>query len=455
MFKIHALTPDKQNTVIYYYDQHTSTLTDEVGAPVVPLVESVEFDRSSFKQFKSVSKHNPGKKSSEPEVLKISLGLSCNYSCEYCSQRFVPHSDSTNQDDIDEFLSMLFKNITKPPQRIQFWGGEPFVYWKTFKPLAEKIKEHWGEEPIFSVITNGTLLDEEKNEWLDRLNFSVGISHDGPGYHARGLDPLFDPEKKKHIMDLVQRLKPKKRISINAVLHKANRSRADVQAFLTSVFGEDINIGEGEYIDSYDEGGYDSMMDTVDDHFAFRKQAIYDIRNGLAKNFNVVHIKIHEFIKSLQSGRPSYALGQKCGMDKPEHLAVDLKGNVVTCQNVSAAAVSHNGESHKLGHLTDLDSVELKTATHWANKDKCKACPVLQLCKGSCMFLEGNLWEESCNSSYSGNIVFLAAGIESVTGNIPVFIDGEGLPEERKDIFNLMNKQYGIAKKKFIPIAQV
>lgn len=43
----------------------------------------------------AVSKQTPLAKSS-PSMLKISLGLSCNYACEYCSQRFVPRADETN-----------------------------------------------------------------------------------------------------------------------------------------------------------------------------------------------------------------------------------------------------------------------------------------------------------------------------------------------------------------------
>ena len=51
--------------------------------------------------------NNPLKKSKDISTLKIQLGLSCNYSCEYCSQRFVERPPETNRKDIDAFMEML------------------------------------------------------------------------------------------------------------------------------------------------------------------------------------------------------------------------------------------------------------------------------------------------------------------------------------------------------------
>lgn len=50
------------------------------------------------------------------------------------------------------------------------------------------------------------------------------------------------------------------------------------------------------------------------------------------------------------------------------------------------------------------------------------------------MFLEGPLWEASCNNAYSDALPIFVAGIEFLTGLIPVHIDGE-LRLDRKDVF--------------------
>src|SRR6185369_7785801 len=58
------------------YDPHTSSLTDEAGAPVVP-----EEPGGRFEAAPRVSPASPGRKSSAPQTLKIQLGLKCNYTC--------------------------------------------------------------------------------------------------------------------------------------------------------------------------------------------------------------------------------------------------------------------------------------------------------------------------------------------------------------------------------------
>lgn len=69
------------------------------------------------------------------------------------------------------------------------------------------------------------------------------------------------------------------------------------------------------------------------------------------------------------------------------------------------------------------------------------------------MFLEGPLWEASCNNAYSDALPIFAAGIEFLTGLIPVHIDGELRPD-RKDVFGFSDQmaQSNKAKPFSIPI---
>ncbi len=286
------------------------------------------------------------------------------------------------------------------------------------------------------------------------LGFSVGLSHDGPGYHARGADPLDDPAQLAAIMDLWARLKPLGRMSVNAMMHRDNQSRADVQAWLQARFGNDVPIGEGAYIDPYDEGGMAAVLRDPAEHILYRARAFTELRQGRVANFSIARQKIQGFIDSIRNQRPASSVGQKCGMDKADNLAVDLNGNVITCQNVSAKAVAPNGQAHKIGHLTDLPSVQLKTATHWSQRRDCAACPVLQLCQGSCMFLEGPLWEAGCDSAYSDNVPFFAAAIEFLTGYTPYYIEGD-FRDDRKDLFGRVRGVPAAKQKRVIEIHAV
>ena len=165
--------------------------------------------------------------------------------------------------------------------------------------------------------------------------------------------------------------------------------------------------------------------------------------------------KINQFTNAVLSQSNSVYLGQKCGMDDEHVLAVDMHGNVLTCQNVSAVETGKNGESHLGGNLDAYEDVAIKTSTHWSNRDSCSSCPVLHLCKGACMFLDNKFWEISCANAYSDNVALFALSIYKMTGYIPTVIKAEGLPLDRQDIFGTVFKHEETPIRKIIPIKVV
>lgn len=429
----------KADYSFFVYDNQTSEIFDEQGnlVNVKPLFERDFFNSPDSK---TVSAETPLGKSKKIKTLKIQLGLSCNFSCEYCSQRFVPNIDHSNTKLLDQFLENMDSWLKYPPDEIEFWGGEPFVYWKILKPLAEKLRDKFLFAK-FLVITNGSMLTPEIVDWLDNMNFTVGISHDGPGQAVRGPDPLENPDQKQAIMDLVNRLLPQGRISFNAMIHRENLDRAEIQKWFENLLGADakFNIGEGSFIDVYDEGGKSNTLRTHQEHLAFRRITLDALAQKTIDRFLVTRQRIGEWLDSFGNHRPASVLGQKCGMDREDTIAVDLKGNVLTCQNVTSVSKAPNGNSHKIGHVSKFDQIKLNTATHWKFRDECSKCPVLQMCKGSCMFLQGEYFKLSCDSAYSDHIPFFAVAFEEATGSLPFAIkamdDNYQLPQEREDLW--------------------
>lgn len=435
----------------FIYDSSLSILTNLDGTLIVDYVHRnrIPFDSNVF------SKDKPLTKSNTPKTLKIQLGLSCNFECGYCSQRFVPRADETSQKDISNFLNKIEKAFIKPEEtsKIEYWGGEPFVYWKTFKPLAEELKKRY-PKALMSVITNGSLLDKEKVDWLYNLGFQVAISHDGPGQSFRGPNPFDDPNVLEAIKYMYGKFRPENRMSFNAMLHKGNQSRLAVIDFFKELTGdEDVPIGEGGVIDAYDNDAAGMSFNTKKEQFDFRRRSLDELVNHNLSNFIKLNI-IDSFIKTIENQRGIKEIVQKCGMDNPDNIAVDLKGNVITCQNVSSVAVGPNGETHHCGNIEQLDDVRVTTSTHWAERDHCSSCPVIHLCSGSCMFLAGDLWVHSCNNAYSEHIVYFAYAIYKLTGYIPSFIESDSLPNERKDIWGAL-MEHKETNKKFIPIKSI
>lgn len=407
----------------FTYDNMNSELRDAHGNRIGHDEMRLSTPRAVFR----TSVDTPAVKTRAARTLKIQLGLSCNYSCEYCSQRFVPHAENGSPADVPVFMEQLqgwFDGGTDGKGagvRVEFWGGEPFVYWKTLKPLAEAIRARYPGVTM-TTITNGSLLDEEKVDWLHDMGFTIGISHDGPGQKTRGPDPLDDPKAAEGIRYALKKLVG--RISINAMIHKDNPSRADVeQWFADRGLTDTCLIGEGGFIDPYDEGGLGMSAPDAKWMVDYARRAFTELRNGGVSKMTVGQKAIN-FVESVRTGQMAIALGQKCGMDKSQNIAIDMQGNVLSCQNVSASSVAMNGQSHKIGHVSDFDGIQLRTATHWSKRPDCKACPVLQLCQGGCMFLEGEHWERGCDNAFIDNWTFFAAGFEMLTGYIPMTVKG-------------------------------
>lgn len=442
----------------FYYDNSKNTLTSEDG-----FTFAVENNKQYNNSVTPFSKESPLKKSKKITKLKIQMGLSCNYSCDYCSQKFVERPPETSKKDIDNFLAKLdvLEFSEEDGLSLEFWGGEPFVYWKTMKPLTEALMDKfssWEKKPKLSVITNGSILTRDICAWLYYMGFYVSISHDGPGQSVRGPDPFEDPENKKIILEFYKLMKPLGRISFNSMLNAKNKSRKEIHDWFIKFTGDPgVPLGEGALVDAYDNDGLNNSLTTKQEHFEFRQNSFNDIyANDGYIGFGTILQKIDGFTSSVLNHIPASQLGQKCGMDDQHTLAIDMKGNVLTCQNVSALEPAMNGESHLAGNLDDYDNVQVTSSTHWMNRPDCSNCPVLHMCKGSCMFLDGKYWKATCDNAYSDNIALFAISFHKITsGYIPVYINSDVLPPDRKDIWGTVLSHKEEKKRTIIPIVPV
>ena len=89
-FKFHLAKDDDE--IVLDYDNETSELFLAEGTiPGLPAqTGDIIVPMDTFKDWQPFYRMNSGKR--ELTKIKIQLGLKCNYSCEYCSQRFVPRN---------------------------------------------------------------------------------------------------------------------------------------------------------------------------------------------------------------------------------------------------------------------------------------------------------------------------------------------------------------------------
>lgn len=389
-----------------------------------------------------VAPWNPAKKTTALKKIKIQLGLKCNYSCSYCNQGGQPNRVQGNIKDVETFMATLptwfdggQDGLGKGVQ-FEFWGGEPLVYFRVLKPLAEAIRERYPNSQ-FNMISNLSLLTDDISEWLIATGFSVGMSHDGPGYEkVRGEDPLKDPEQKLVIRRLFDRLAGIHRFGFNCVLTKDNPSLFAIRRHIAENLGvspDQVPLTTEEMLLPYSEGGLSLSPQTEREHDSLMQQFFWEGVTGVSMSTSTLRAKCEEFFRSLADGRSAFTLGQKCGMDRDDNIAVTLKGDVVTCQNTTSES------RHRIGNIEAFEDIRLTTATHWNNREECKNCPVVQLCQGACMFLNDGLWTQACDNSFTWNLSVLAMSLYWLTRMVLVEIEGpvlrrSGLPNKMKVI---------------------
>lgn len=128
-----------------------------------------------------------------PRTYQVVTNLSCNLDCEYCYERKYPRNNKVA--DVIDFIHACFerdKDIPNVEVIIDIIGGEPFMQPKLLLAAfetAEKLCVEHNRPYMFSISTNGTLLDRPLNKeiierWKDKL--SIGVSIDGlPEVHDK------------------------------------------------------------------------------------------------------------------------------------------------------------------------------------------------------------------------------------------------------------------------------
>lgn len=107
--------------------------------------------------------------------LWLNITYTCNLRCRHCHSSFgTPLEDEL---ETEELIRIIKEASLFPGCSLVISGGEPFCREDIFE-ILETASEHFGNN--VTVITNGTLLDDEKVRKLAELTTNVQISLEGP-----------------------------------------------------------------------------------------------------------------------------------------------------------------------------------------------------------------------------------------------------------------------------------
>ena len=113
----------------------------------------------------------------------VYITKNCNLNCKYCLQSYKESANMsfTTAREIVQREMLKARSLNRKME-LRLMGGEPFMNFGLIKELCEWIWSEYPSEHInVSIRTNGTLMSEDKKQWLSEHHslLSCGPSIDG------------------------------------------------------------------------------------------------------------------------------------------------------------------------------------------------------------------------------------------------------------------------------------
>ena len=322
------------------------------------------------------------------DTIFIMLGSSCNLHCRYCLQQCqdIPRLPKEINPDIFDFIRECCdqNGPDAKPVLLQFYGGEPLVYFDKIKEVVEQTKYM---NVRWSVISNGRALTKKMVKFFNKYHFNVSISWDGPNVlKTRKFDVL--KENYDNVMAL-------DRLCLSAVVSAESYPKEVLSAFTK----KDAEYGK------LHKGGHIGMnLDFIFDTGIADKSLIEGIDYDRMKNEAYELTK--EYIKARQEGKADqakyswqeecfYSVGdfyennpkgemditRACCTNGYSILNMDLDGNLYFCHNIFEPAGSIYSIDNRYYSNIALHDNSMRI------REQCSGCVAASMCYGGCKLL--------------------------------------------------------------------
>jgi len=324
------------------------------------------------------------------KALCLHMAHECNLRCKYCFA-----GDGTyNVDAIDKglmslevgkkALDFLIENSGKRRNlEVDFFGGEPMLNFETVKELVaygRKREVEAGKKFRFTLTTNGALLTDEANKYINEHFDNVVLSLDGrPEVHDRMRVRHDDSGSYAHILPKVKKLADSRNHEKYYVRGTFTRHNLDFAADVIHLADTGFTSISVEPVVAPQEADYSLREEDLPVLFAeYEKLAQMLLERERAGNgVNFFHFQV-----DIDGGPCLAKRVTGCGAGS-EYLAVTPSGQLYPCHQFVG------DENFRLGDfdtgVVKQDMIADFSKCHVFAKPECTSCWARYYCSGGCM----------------------------------------------------------------------
>lgn len=210
---------------------------------------------------------------SKNKVNKVVFNVAnmCNLNCKYCYANGGNYSRDDNL--MNERTATIIINSLKLKYdtigTVYFFGGEPLLNFKLIEYVVKELENYYGKNIDFRTVTNATLMNNKIIDFLDKHNFKLYISLDGP----------------KEIHELLRGKNTFEKIMENINIIKRYKLKDKTELLCTYTKKHDEIIGFEETVNFFEKIGLKYSITDVISHDPELK-----IDNDDSKNRNLEYI---------------------------------------------------------------------------------------------------------------------------------------------------------------------
>lgn len=192
--------------------------------------------------------------------LEILVANDCNLNCRYCYANggtYKKVAQHMTPERVIDYLNALFDIYYDNVKKVTFFGGEPTLCPDTIDTICQYFEQAYRKNiikdiPIYTMVTNATLIDEKMAKIIQKNNIVVTVSVDGP----------------KEINDILRIDKEKK-----GTFEKIKKGINQIKKV-----GSKVTLLEATYTSKHQEAGYSKkdVVNYLQDYFGINNVMIAD-----------------------------------------------------------------------------------------------------------------------------------------------------------------------------------